>query len=91
MFGICINYVHSKVITEDLLQNAFITIIEKLPAFKNKSKNELRTAAILKIFCINYLRKKSLFTDIIIDDFALPLGIFTTLRAVETKSKSCRY
>lgn len=67
MFGICVNYVHNQVIAEDLLQDAFIVVINKLPTLKDKTKLEPWISTIVKNTCINYLRKKSLFSNISVD------------------------
>ncbi|MGP1515354.1 MAG: RNA polymerase sigma factor [Bacteroidales bacterium] len=72
MFGRCMSYVHNPTIAEDLLQDAFIIIINKLPTLKDKTKVEPWIAAIVKNTAINYLRKKSIFSNISIDQTVEP-------------------
>lgn len=67
MFGICVNYVHDQAIAEDLLQDAFIVVINKLPTLRDKTKLEPWISTIVKNTCVNYLRKKSLFSNICVD------------------------
>ncbi len=67
MFGICVSYVHDQAIAEDLLQDAFIIVINKLPTLRDKTKLEPWISTIVKNTCVNYLRKKSLFSNISVD------------------------
>lgn len=67
MFGICVSYVHDQAIAEDLLQDAFIIVINKLPTLRDKTKLEPWVSTIVKNTCVNYLRKKSLFSNISVD------------------------
>lgn len=67
MFGICVSYVHDQAIAEDLLQDAFIIIINKLPTLRDRTKLEPWISTIVKNTCVNYLRKKSLFSNISVD------------------------
>lgn len=67
MFGICVSYVHDQAIAEDLLQDAFIIIINKLPTLRDRTKLESWISTIVKNTCVNYLRKKSLFSNISVD------------------------
>lgn len=67
MFGICVSYVHDQAIAEDLLQDAFIIVINKLPTLRDKTKLEPWISTIVRNTCVNYLRKKSLFSNISVD------------------------
>ena len=72
LFGICLKYCSNKVIAEDLFQESFITIFNKIHQFKHKGSFEGWVKRITINTVLQHYKKQQfhqpIIDDIIIDD-----------------------
>lgn len=59
VFSIIISFVHSRAVTEDLMQDTYIKMIEKIHQYKRNNRFNAWLVQIAKNTAIDYLRKYS--------------------------------
>lgn len=61
MYSICFRFTNNAVDAEDLLQEAFMKIFDKIETFKNESTVGAWIKQIVVNHCLNFVRKKKVF------------------------------
>ena len=65
LFGVCYRYAICKDDAEDMLQEGFIKIFNRIGSFEKKGNFEGWMKRVIVHNCINYLKKNKKFSDII--------------------------
>ncbi len=65
MFAVCLRYARHRAEAEDLLQEGFIQVFDKLHAFRMEGSLEGWIRRIMVHTCINHLRKKSVRHEVL--------------------------
>lgn len=65
MFAVCLRYSHHQAEAEDLLQEGFIRVFDKLGDFRMEGSLEGWVRRIMVHTCINHLRKKSVRGEVL--------------------------
>ncbi len=65
MFAVCLRYARHRAEAEDLLQEGFIRVFDKLHAFRLEGSLEGWIRRIMVHSCINHLRKRSVRNEVL--------------------------
>lgn len=71
MFAVCLRYARHRPEAEDLLQEGFIRVFDKLEAFRMEGSLEGWIRRIMVHTCINHLRRPSVRNEVLGADIAL--------------------
>lgn len=78
MFAVCLRYARHRPEAEDLLQEGFIRVFDKLHAFRMEGSLEGWIRRIMVHTCINHLRKKSVRNEVLGTDLVRERAVAPT-------------